>query len=240
VDVTSRVCDRLQIRVLGCFELIVNRSAVRLPAYAERLLGYLAVVEPSLRREQLAGRLWADSTQARAQASLRNALWRIRQASSRVVEATRDRVLLGDEVEIDLAQSHRFARDLIEDRVAVGSIERALAVLDRDLLPSWDDDWIVIKRERVRQLHLHALEALSRSLVRQGRFADAIEAGYAAVHAEPLRESAHTVLIEAHLGEGNRSEAIHQLAVYRTLLDEELGLVPSPILEELVASALGV
>ena len=225
-----------ELRVLGGFELRVAGRAVALPTQAQRVLGCLAVVAPSQRREALAGRLWADSRQERAQANLRNALWRVRQAGSGVVHATRDVVSLHDAVEVDLTLCQRCARDLI-DRGADGPpmTRTPLPLLELDLLPAWDEDWIVLERERVRQLRIHALEALSRSLVGQGRFAVAVEAALAAVSADPLRESANAALIEAHLAEGNRSEAARQLAAYRTLLGDELALTPSSRIEELVA-----
>jgi DNA-binding SARP family transcriptional activator len=47
------------------------------------------------------------------------------------------------------------------------------------------------------------------------------------VAVEPLRESAHRALIGAHLAEGNRVEALRQLARLRHLLREELGVEPS-------------
>jgi DNA-binding SARP family transcriptional activator len=225
-----------ELRLLGGFELRVGGQAVALPTQAQRVLGCLAVVAPSQRRESLAGRLWAESSQERAQANLRNALWRVRQADRCVVHATRDVVRLDDDVEVDLTLSQRCARELI-DRGPDGppTVRAPLRLLELDLLPAWDEDWIVLERERVRQLRIHALEALSRSLAGQGCFAHAVEAALAAVSADPLRESANAALIEAHLAEGNHSEAARQLAAYRTVLDDELGLAPSPRIEALVA-----
>jgi DNA-binding SARP family transcriptional activator len=44
--------------------------------------------------------------------------------------------------------------------------------------------------------------------------------------AEPLRESAHRTLIEAHLAEDNLAEAQRILRAYRALLDRGLGVSP--------------
>jgi hypothetical protein len=71
-----------------------------------------------------------------------------------------------------------------------------------DVLPGWYDDWVLIERERLRQRVFHAMEQLSREMVRQGRFAEAVEAALVTVSAEPLRESGQRVLIEGHLAEG--------------------------------------
>ncbi len=108
-----------------------------------------------------------------------------------------------------------------------------------ELLPDWYDDWVMFERERLRQLRLHALEILCRRLAAAGSFGPAVDAGLAAVLGEPLRESAQRVLIEAHLAEGNRSEAIRQYNSYRVRLYAELGLQPSPSLRRLVLEVEG-
>jgi DNA-binding SARP family transcriptional activator len=107
-----------------------------------------------------------------------------------------------------------------------------------ELLPDWYDDWVVIERERHRQLRLHALEQLSARLSADGRHAAATEAGLAAIASEPLRESAHRVLIAVHLAEGNRGEALRQYRVCCGLLDRDLKVGPSPALQALVAPLL--
>ena len=42
-----------------------------------------------------------------------------------------------------------------------------------ELLPDWYDDWVLLERERFRQLRLHALDALCDDLTRAGRHWDA-------------------------------------------------------------------
>lgn len=103
-----------------------------------------------------------------------------------------------------------------------------------DLLPGWYDDWVLLERERVRQRLLHALEALSRELVRAGRHAEAVESALLAVSTEPLRESAQRALIEAHLAEGNLIEAMRAYDAYRGLVKRELGVEPGCELSGLI------
>ena len=54
------------------------------------------------------------------------------------------------------------------------------------------------------------------------------------VNEEPLRESAQTILIEAHLRVGNVADACRQYRRFRTDLWDELGLRPSEELSLLV------
>ena len=97
---------------------------------------------------------------------------------------------------------------------------------------------MVLERERFRQLRLHALEALCRRLTQAGRFGAAVQAGLAAVAGEPLRESAHRTLIQAHLAEGNPGEAVRQYHLYRRLLAGEFAIEPSAAIRELVRPLL--
>src|SRR5262249_38081752 len=109
-------------------------------------------------------------------------------------------------------------------------------LLCKDLLPDWYDDWVTLDRERFRQLRMHALERLCDRLTDARRFGEAIEAGLEAARVEPLRESAHRAIMRVHIAEGNRSEALYHYQSYRKLLDDELGLEPSPEMASLIAS----
>jgi DNA-binding SARP family transcriptional activator len=226
------------LRVLGGFDLRVGARTLPLNASGKRVLACLAIGGSALRRETLAGRVWEWSSQARAHANLRNALWRIRRADRRLVETDHEQVRLGDDVVVDLHASVAQARRLLDHGERCELAATPVGLLEIDILPDWDDDWVLLERERHRQLRIHALEALSTRLIDAGRFAEAIDTAYAAIAAEPLRESAHDVLIRAHLAEGNRVEAARQLSAYRRLLHEELGLPPSARLEALVGDAV--
>lgn len=238
-DGGSEVNGAPALQVLGGFELRIGPRAVPLAANGRRVLACLALGGPAMRRDVLAGRVWAWSPEPRAQANLRNALWRIRQVDRRVVEAEHDVVRLGVDVAVDLRASDAQARELVETPREGGPATAATAgLLEADILPDWDDDWVLLERERHRQLRIHGLESLSRRLADEGRYAQAIDAAYAAITAEPLRESAHAALIGAHLAEGNRAEAARQFAAYERLLADELGLPPSPTIAALLEPAL--
>ena len=127
------------------------------------------------------------------------------------------------------------ARRLLKHGDASDLEPTGVEVFAGDLLPEWDDDWVVIERERLRQLRLHALEVLCRLLSRRQRHKEAIDAGLAAVASEPLRESAQLALMHAYLAHGNVNEARRQGEAYRSLLWESLQIDPSAELQGLVA-----
>jgi hypothetical protein len=139
------------LHLIGGFELRVAGRAVPLATNARRLLAFLAVSGSAQRRDAVAGRLWGWSTQARARATLRTALWRVRQTSEYVVRADRDAIGLRPTVRLDLAESTALAHELLGGSQRTPAI-RAADFFVEDLLPGWDDDWLLLERERHRQL----------------------------------------------------------------------------------------
>lgn len=225
------------VRVLGRFRVEVRHRPVELPMQAQRVIGYLAVTGTCERRDRLAGRLWPFSPQRRADANLRTAIWRIGTASRALLDTSRTFIALEEHVEVDARLACAQARTLIDPSCEQAMGNSSLALWEDDLLPGWDEEWLVIERERMRQLRIHGLEALSRVHIASGRFCDAIDVALTTVAAEPLRESAHFVLIQAHLAEGNTSEAQREFESYRRLLQAELGLEPSSKIRDLVRHA---
>lgn len=58
-------------------------------------------------------------------------------------------------------------------------------------MSGWDEEWVLLERERLQQLRLHVFNAPAETLVRVGKPALALEAAWESVRTEPLRESAH-------------------------------------------------
>lgn len=216
------------VRLLDGFEVEVDGRPVRLPLGTQRVVAFVALHERPLQRLYVAGSLWLDSPEARAAANLRSALWRIQRLAPFLLDVDVRTLRMGDGVRVDLRDAERLARAELDGG---GS---GLAVLGADLLPDWYEDWVLIERERFRQLRLRALEAACLRLTGEGRLDDALEAGLMAVAAEPLRESAHRTLVRLHLTAGNAVEAGRQYELCRYLLRSQLGLEPSERMRELV------
>jgi DNA-binding SARP family transcriptional activator len=218
-----------RLALLSAFELRCNDRLVALPRPAQRLLAFLALQDRPVLRTRVAGTLWLESTQDHAFGSLRSALWQVRRPGHELVETTSSQLRLASHVAVDVHEAVAWARGVLG-----GSSELELSDNVGDLLPDWYDDWVLIDRERLRELRVRALECLCARLTTAGKFYQAVEAGLAAVEGEPLRESAHRSLITVHLAEGNQAEAIHQYRLYRELLHDQLGLEPSTLMEQLV------
>ena len=225
----------VQLRLLNGFDLRVRGKSIDLQAGARRLACFLALQSCPVSRAHVAGALWPDTPEVRSGANLRTALWRLSRGGLHLVEATLGTLRLADEVTVDLTLCLARARHLVERPIDLTDSDVELMADSGDLLPDCYEDWVVMERERFRLLRLYALEALCRELVSRGRYALAVEAGNAAVQAEPLRESARRALVSAHVADGNRGEAIRQYLDYRRVLWQELRLLPSPAWDSSIA-----
>jgi DNA-binding SARP family transcriptional activator len=219
--------------LLGGWRLERGGDVQRLPVSAQRLLAFLCLHGRSS-RSRLAATLWPEASERHAYGSLRSIVWRVHRSQPDLLDSQDGHLALVQSVELDV-------RDLLgaAERFGSGDIpppgaDLPWSLLEGELLPGWQDDWVLFERERLRQVRLHGLEALALGLTAQGRYTAAIEAGMAAVRAEPLRESAHRVLIAAHLAEGNVAEAVRQFALCRRVFQTELGLEPSALLTDLL------
>jgi DNA-binding SARP family transcriptional activator len=165
----------------------------------------------------------------------------VQRVCGRLIIASPQELVLAPEVVIDVQRATVAANRLLDSTdpcQEILSVEM-LSALSGDLLPDWyEDDWVVARREQYHHLRLHALEAMCERLTAARRYGEAVQAGLAAVRAEPLRETAHRALVKAHLAEGNRFEAARQYNSCRYLLQSELGLEPSPALRALLPNEI--
>ncbi|TYP89035.1 AfsR/SARP family transcriptional regulator [Blastococcus xanthinilyticus] len=218
---------------------VERRGGGELPHTVQRLVAHLCLCGRTP-RSALAGQLWPEASEDHAHGSLRSALWRLQKALPGLVRVSGVHLCLADGVRVDVHELAHWAARLRDPRSPLDDVAVPAAAMRGELLPGWYDDWVILERERLRQLRLHALELVAARLIAAGRFGDALEAAYAAVGAEPLRESAHRTVIQVHMAEGNVAEALRAYEYFRHLFDRELGVRPSGQMSRLVAGLLGV
>jgi DNA-binding SARP family transcriptional activator len=204
-----------------------------LPPGVQRLVALLCLSD-RVSRTATAGQLWPDVSEGRAHGSLRSALWRLHRAAPGVVEVSGDALCLAADVRVDVRELSDWAQRVLAAPAGVAELAVPDAALGGDLLPGWYDDWVLVERERLHQLRLHALEAVAAGFAVHGRHWEALQAAYAAVRAEPLRESAHRTIVRVHLAEGNLTEAVRAYDLFRTIVQDELGVAPTEQMTRLV------
>ena len=232
--------DAVHLEILGGFRCSCTETTIFLPLAAQRLLSLLALREDGAHRARAAEHLWPDCPASRAAANLRSALWRCRRvAENTVVECAGPRLRLSPSVRLDFQDVHRQIRDLERGSlIADRDPECLIADLSRELLPDSIDDWLVLERERWDQVRVHALEGLAERLLARNQYLCALKAALAAIAVEPIRETAHRIVIEVHLAEGNPASAFRYYQRYRAHLQREIGVPPSPRMTRLASTLL--
>jgi DNA-binding SARP family transcriptional activator len=225
--------------LLGGFSLHLDSARsgptdIDLPRSVQRLIAYLGLSRRPA-RGAVAGALWPDASEARAHSSLRSSLWRLHKVAPGLVDVSGDALSLTGGARVDVRELTSWAREVLEPRVDVRGGLPLDVGRSGELLPGWYDDWVLLERERLRQLRMHAFEALADKLRRAGRNGEALQAAYTAVQTDPLRETAHRALVRIHLAEGNLTEAVRAYDAFRALLWEEMGVRPTPAMEALVS-----
>lgn len=218
-----------RIQLLRSFALVRDDCPIALPDGAQRLLALLALRQGCLPRQAVADILWLGAPPQRRGGDLRSALWRLNRVDRRLIRSNGELIGLSADVRVDVCEVAEQARRLLDGGAAPALRLEHLLV---DLLPRWPDDWVVVERERFRQLRLHALEVLCSRLSRLGKHEEAIEAGLAGVNAEPLRGTARRVLISAYVRAGRHLDARREYQEYLDLSGRRRLHAPSAALGE--------
>jgi DNA-binding SARP family transcriptional activator len=230
--------DMVGFRLLGGFEILRGTSRPAVPLPAQRLTALLTL-SGEVGRSHAAGILWPEVEHAHALANLRTALWRLRTLLPGIVRSSGSGLRVDPDATVDLHESEALAHRILHGDLSPHQARRAVRRLSDDLLPDWDDEWLVFDRERFKDLRIHALERLCDRLSAMGEHAEAVQCGLLAVRGEPLRESSHRALMRAHIAEGNPARALQVFLLLEHQLDLELQVSPSPATVDLAHELLG-
>jgi TolB-like protein len=222
----------LKLTLLGGFEaLLTTGEAVDLPAQKDRaLLAVLAIGSGAAHsRDRLAGLLWSEHGDQQARDSLKQALMRLRRGlGGDLLRADRQSIGLDAEaVSVDTLRFERLVRD-----DSLEALTQAAALYHGDLLdglavrdPAFED-WLLIERQRLRQLFERALAALMAKALARGDAESAVAAAQRLSALDPLSEAACRTLMQVHC---DRGEAVQALRLYdrlRERLYREMGVQP--------------
>ena len=245
-DSTPPRARAVTVHLFGGPYVTEDQRIISIPPGSRRLVIFLALRRGRFERSFVAGTLWPDCADPRASNNLRGALFRLHRAGIFAIDADKWSIWLDERVRTDLDEINAWADVAIhcapQRGGALPPLEPSFIDLPEevyDLLHGHDDEWIEVERERVRQRALHALEALARRYIAQGRLAEAIDTITPAVVHEPLRESAQSVLVDAHLASGNLAQAVEVFESFTALLQDEVGVPPSREFTAKVRQALG-
>jgi DNA-binding SARP family transcriptional activator len=227
----------VEFRVLGPVEAVVEGRPAALPAAKPRAL--LAVLLLSRNRVvpvgELIAELWGDEPPETAQKALQVYVSQLRKVlgSDRVVTKAPGYLLRVEEGELDLDRFERLVREGRE-RLGEGDAGAAAATLE-EALALWRGP---APAERLEESRLAALEERLEAELELGRHGRIVPELEELVARHPLRERLRGQLMLALYRSGRQAEALELFRRTRETLVEELGIEPSPALQELERAIL--
>ena len=224
--------------LLGPFSLTgTGGEAIEIGSKKNRLLLAMLASAPgrSMSRDALADVLWAEHSDEQARNSLRQALAVLRKElngheTNFFAEFSSAVALRPGHVSVDT--------DIFLNDIRLGtaeSLQRAIALWRgsflADVMVSETDleHWLTEQREHYNSHYISAMDRLGPLLDGSAR----IDMARRLVQADNLRETSHRHLMEAYRAAGERSQALRHYDKVRKLLHEELGVEPSPEIEDL-------
>ncbi|GGX36526.1 AfsR/SARP family transcriptional regulator [Streptomyces lomondensis] len=232
----NEASNEVSLELLGTFELTCGGSRVPLPLGSQRLLAFLGLRPDGIHRGAAAEQLWPDYPFHRAAANLRSALCQARRACCvTMVDCVGQRLRISPVVRVDMLRIRDSAWQIVDGLAPPPSDGETLTdEFTRELLPGWPDEWLHVDRERWDQIRLYALEGLAQRLLTAKQYLPALQAALAATAIDPIRETAHRIVIEIHLAEGNVASAVQCYKQYEAYLQRELRVSPSPQMTDLL------
>jgi DNA-binding SARP family transcriptional activator len=234
----------LRVTLIGRVALV--RDGEQLPDLATKpleLLGYLLLHRDRPHpRDGLADLLWPDAGPPVSRKYLRQTLWQLQARLAVALEP-------GEAPLLDLPPGHvrvnpdaswwcdvdvveqvqRRCRDLpggpLRD-ADVTALEQAVELSRHDLLVTWQHDWVLRERDRLRLVHLDLLERLTDHYAATGNLARGLAHGNRLLQLDPAREVTHRQLMRLYADAGDRTGALRQYRRCMAALATEFDLEP--------------
>jgi len=230
---------KLDLMLFGPFGMndVDPTTSAPLGGKAQGLLAYLAM-EPRSTRDRVASLFWGELSEERARHNLRQALSKIRRICGPVIASDGDRLCLdSSRCSIDVTEFLHLAEGNDEQ-----SLEKCIRLYTGELLegaapkePGFEE-WLLLARDRLRNLACETMDRYVQLLIAGEQYERAIAALNRRLEIDPACEPAHRDLMIVLARVGRRSDALRQYELCAAVLKRELGVTPSPELEQLLAS----
>jgi DNA-binding SARP family transcriptional activator len=246
VEPSSQRSGIVEFRILGPLEVLQSGRAIRLGGARQRTLLALLLTRANevVSVDRLIDGLWgADPPRAAANALQYHVSQLRKSLGDGETITTREPGYL-IQVAPDELDLFRFERLVAEAEQAPP--DRAARLL-RDALELWrgppladlaHEEFVGAEIRRLEELRLAALERRIEADVALGRHAQLIAELEALVRQHPFRERLRAALMQALYGTGRQAEALTVYREARQTLVDELGIEPSPALQELERAIL--
>lgn len=235
----------MEYRILGPVEVVDGGRALSLGGSRQRALLALLLTRANevVSADRLIDELWPEEPPQNAANALQYHVSQLRKSlgAEAIVTQPPGYVLRVGPNELDLLRFDRLVSE------AARAAPDAASELLREALALWrgsaladvaDEPFAQTEIPRLEELRVRALELRLEADLARGRHADVVGEAEALVREHPLRERPHAVLMRALYGAGRHAEALEAYREARRTFVDELGIEPSPALQELERAML--
>lgn len=237
----------LRVQVLGPFTIARDGAVMTgdaIPVGKVRELFLFLMLHEQATKDEAGLALWPDASPAQVRNAFHVTLHRLRRqlGSERWIAFDRDRYRLERapsadvtmRIDVDdlltwstrLRQANR--RQTLLDPAALTAAREALEGARGELAQGLvADDWLVVHQDRARVAWAEGMDALAQQLAASGAHADALAVSELLVSREPLRESAHRLIIASLVALGESARALAYYDTLVALLQREVGARPA-------------
>jgi len=238
----------VEFRILGSLEVVRDEQPLAVPGGRPRALLAMLLLGAgrTVARERLIDGLWGDDVPDSGAKMVQICVSLLRRVLPPDMLCTRPPgyLLELDPESLDL---NRFVRLAGEGRAALAAgdpgaasarLREALTLWRGPALREFSEPFAAPEAERLEELHLAALESRIEADLARGGAAELVGELESLTAEYPLRERLRGVLMLALYRSGRQAEALAAYHDMRRTLDEELGLLPSPALQQLQQAIL--
>ena len=242
--------ERVEFRVLGPVEALKRGQPVALGGPRQRTLLALLLLRHGriVPVDELLDAIWANDPPDGAGTTIRSYVSRLRSTlgdGGTIAANASGYALHVDADTIDAAVFERLVRGANDDlasgrpRPAAEELARALSMWRGRAFGDLSDDGpLRVEAERLDELRLHAVEQRFEANLALGNAAELVDELEAAVAQYPFRERLWRLLMLGLYGSGRQADALAAYQRARMMLDDQLGIDPSPELQALEGQIL--
>jgi LuxR family transcriptional regulator, maltose regulon positive regulatory protein len=211
---------------------------------ARELFYYLLFIGPR-DRDIISLDFWPESASRRVRSSFHTTLYRARQALGENAIVFQDG-LYRINPDLDVWCDAQEFEDLVHRARYMPSRDartedlwrRAVDLYQGDFLLSLDTDWILSRREALRESYLDALTGLGECTRIRGDHREAIGMFRRALQVDPYREDIHRMIMICYAEKGEKNRIPAYLRELQGFLQDELAVDPSPETRALAQSLM--
>ena len=261
---TARIQDQLQIRnsekekvpmrieslTIDCFKefnVLHNGTPVKWKTVkVKELFAYFFMhLNHSIQRDMLIETLWPDVDYQRAKIQLHTAMSYLRKLldelghSNAITFSSGSYTLKLEGFESDIHQLEAISKNehvITSDNL--GLIEKVIQQYDGDYMEDSDYEWATTKAQEIRQKLLNLLQMLVDYFDRQQNVHQKQKYLQQLVALNPYSEHATQQLMQHYVAIGNRGEAVRVYHEIKSILIEDLGILPDQSTTQLYDSIL--